>query len=77
MTKISVALASVLVLAAASSSVAFAAIGSSRTALTQGEAINQCRMQEQPDQNMREHHAHLARQACVERLTNASQSTSN
>lgn len=76
MTKSSVVLAAVLVLASALPNVAFAAITSSRTAISQGEAINICRAQEDPQGAMNDHHARPARVACVQRLMHASQSTS-
>jgi hypothetical protein len=69
MTKISVALASMLVVASASSNVAFAAIAGNRAVVSQGEAINECRAQGFQGEN-----GHIAREACVQRLTNASQS---
>jgi hypothetical protein len=77
MTKISAVFATVLILAAASSNVAFAAMPNTSAAITQGEAINDCRAQEQPDLNMRQHHEHLATDACVARLTHVNQSTAN
>jgi hypothetical protein len=65
MTKISVALATVLVLASASSNVAFAAIPNTQAAVTQGQAINECRAE-----GFQGKHGHIAREACVARLTN-------
>jgi hypothetical protein len=76
MTKSSVVLAALLVLASALPNVAFAAITSSRTALSQGEAIDRCRDQENPQGGMNDHHARPGRVACVQRLMHASQSTS-
>jgi hypothetical protein len=75
MTKISAALATALILASASSNLAFAAMPATNVAITQGQAIDDCRAQQQPDLNMRQHHEHLAIEACVARLTHVNQST--
>jgi hypothetical protein len=75
MMKASLILASVLVLASAASNVAFAAMQNSRTPITQGEAINECRAQEEPALN--DHHARPVIDACVQRLTHVNQSSNN
>lgn len=64
MTKISVALAAVLVLASAASSVSFAA--TSQAAMTQGRAVDECKAKFDPVANA--HHTGDAVAACVTRL---------
>jgi hypothetical protein len=71
-TKISLALASLLVLASAASDVAFAAMPHAEV-VTQGEAYDECRAQQDPAMN--DHHAYPAIEACVQRLTHVNQST--
>ena len=72
MTKISLAIA-VLVLASASSTVAFAAMPNTRAAITQGEAYTQCEAQFPPN----DRHSYPEVEACVQRLTHVNQSNSN
>lgn len=69
MTKISAALAALLVLA--SSNVAFAAIPNSTSAFIRGQVVDRCRVLEHA--GMDNHHAHLAVDACVQRLLDRSQ----
>ncbi|HWG05297.1 MAG TPA: hypothetical protein VG271_09825 [Beijerinckiaceae bacterium] len=71
MHRISFVLAGLLVVAAASSDTAFAAITASRAAITQGEAINECRQLTDPTSD--NHHARPARIACVQRMLHADQ----
>ena len=73
MTKVSIALAGLLFLAAATPDVAFAAIGASQAAIARGQAIDECRAQTEPTMN--DHHARPARDACVQRLMHANQPT--
>lgn len=65
MTKISMALATALLLASAFSNAAFAAT-TSGPLLAQGDAIRACRAQQVL--GMHEHHDHLAVDACLQRL---------
>jgi len=71
MTKISAALAAFLVLASASSNVAFAASPDSTSAFIRGQVVDRCRVLEHA--GMDNHHARLAVDACVQRLLNRSQ----
>lgn len=66
MTKVFMALASVLVLASASTDIASAAMVGSGAVRARGQAINECRALEKGDMN--NHHARLAIKACVQRL---------
>ena len=73
MTKTSMALVGMLVLAAAAPSAAFATVTSNHSAMTQGQAIDECRAQTDPTTD--NHHTRPARIACVQRLLHANQST--
>jgi len=75
MTKISAVLTGLLVLGAIAPNAAFAAMSSSRAAVSQGEAVNQCRSME--DQSMNNHHASPAIQACVQRLEQINHTTAD
>jgi len=75
MTKLSVALAVLLVLGSAMSNVAFAATNGSQSAVPRGQAVNECRANENPSGN--DHHARLAVDACVQRLMAGAQATTN
>jgi hypothetical protein len=71
MNRISFVLAGLLLVAAASSDTAFAAITASRAAITQGEAINECRQLVNPTSD--NHHTRPARIACVQRMLHTGQ----
>jgi hypothetical protein len=72
MTKISLAIAA-LVLASAASTAAFAAMPNTRPAITQGEAYNRCEAEFAPN----DRHSYPEVEACVQRLTHVNQSNSD